>query len=132
MFLPDTNILIKYIDGEEPFKKLLSKWVMEKELEISVITVAEFIAGATNSEEMKLELILNEISPLSIDLEIAKTAAQYRIDFRIKTKRVYLIDCLIAATAKAHDLTLVTLDKSDYPMKDIKILDEKGLKLLKT
>ena len=39
-----------------------------------------------------------------------------------KTKKVWLRDCLIAATCKIYGAAFVTYDKKDYPMKDIKIL----------
>jgi len=40
----------------------------------------------------------------------------------LKTKRVHLLDCFLAAQAKINKLTLVTHNKSDFPMKDIKVI----------
>ena len=57
-----------------------------------------------------------------MDETVAEIAAQYRQQFRRKEKQVYLIDCLIAATAKLYNLTLVTKNTKDYPMKDIKVI----------
>jgi predicted nucleic acid-binding protein len=40
-----------------------------------------------------------------------------------KTGAPYLVNCMIAATAKAHGLILATENKKDYPMKDIEFFN---------
>ncbi len=120
--LPDTNVLINYFEGKEPDRSFVVDLITEDRLSISPITVAELRPNQTKEEKEQLtELVINShIFP--VDVEIALQAGTYRQEFSRKTKKVYLIDCLIAATCKVHNLTLVTNNLQDYPMKDIKIL----------
>ncbi len=120
--LLDTNILIEAINGVEPTASLVKNWMREGNIAISVITIAEFLANANKDEKEKLSLILTRFAPLPVEQTLAEIAASYRKEFYRKTKKVYLVDCLIAATAKLYNLTLVTKDTKDYPMKDIKII----------
>jgi len=47
--------------------------------------------------------------------EIGVTGGLYRRDYR-KSHETGLADALIAATARLHSLTLVTLNKKHFPM----------------
>ena len=123
MFLPDTNVLIYAFHGEEPFASLLGEWGREKTLIFSIVSVAEFMVGSTDEENDRLESLTNIYGILEINYEIGKLGAIYRRHFLRKQKKVFLLDCMLAATAKVHNCTLVTVNKSDFPMKDIKILD---------
>ncbi len=121
MILADTNVLIQAILGEEPDKSLLDKAIKNKQLIFSVISIGEFLAQASSKEEQVIEELINNFPVLLVDLETARMAAKYRKQF-LKTKRTHLLDCFLAAQAKLNDLTLVTHNKSDFPMKDIKVI----------
>ncbi|PIZ63994.1 hypothetical protein CO051_02705 [Candidatus Roizmanbacteria bacterium CG_4_9_14_0_2_um_filter_39_13] len=123
MYLLDSNILIYGFKGIEPYKSLGVDLLSQKQLALSILTVAEFLAGATKQEKAMLDDLLSTATLYTIDYTIARTAAYYREMYARKHKRVFLIDCLIAATAKVHNLTLVTNNAKDFPMKDIYILD---------
>ena len=86
----------------------------------------EFLAKATIQEEEVFEALLTEFTILSVDIEVAKIAAGYRKE-SLKVKRGQMLDCFLAAQAKLHNLTLVTNDKDDFPMKDIKILHSRQI-----
>ena len=81
--------------------------------------------GAEDLEIIKLESLIENINLYDVNYEIAVQATEYRKDFLLKQKKVFLLDCMIAATAKVNNLTLVTVNKSDYPMKDIKVISPK-------
>lgn len=121
MILADTNVLIQAILGEEPDKSFLDKAIKNKQLIFSVISISEFLAQASAKEERIIEELINTFPVLLIDLETARIASKYRKQF-LKTKRAHLLDCFLAAQAKLNNLTLVTHNKSDFPMKDIKII----------
>ena len=125
MYLLDTNILIYAFKGKEPFSSLFAKWARKNELCLSVIAVFEFLIGAEDLEIIKLESLIENINLYDVNYEIAVQATEYRKDFLLKQKKVFLLDCMIAATAKVNNLTLVTVNKSDYPMKDIKVISPK-------
>lgn len=121
IYLPDTNIFIASAKGFSPEAEFLSKIINKKQVMISSVVAAEFLARASDQEQKTFEPFLSEFKILNIDIEIARTAAEYRKQ-SLKTKKVHLLDCFLAAQAKLHGLTLVTNNKADFPMKDIKII----------
>ena len=123
MYLPDTNIFIQAFKGSKKEKSFLEKAVKENQLYISPIVIAEFLAGPRETEKAKEKFyfLVNMFEVLPVDKEVARIAAGYRKE-SLKTKRVHLLDCFLAAQTKLKDLVLVTNNKSDFPMKDIKIL----------
>ena len=125
MYLLDTNILIYAFQEKQPFSSLFIKWARKNELCLSVIAVSEFMIGADDADITKLKSLVENINLYDVDYEIAKQAAVYRKAFLLKQKKVFLLDCMLAATAKVNNLTLVTVNKSDYPMKDIKVISPK-------
>lgn len=122
-YLLDTNILLEALWGKEPAASLVFKWIKNKQLILSPIVVGEIYAKASKEEKQKLELLISKFGVLPLDALIAKTAGEYRQKFLKKKKKVFLLDCFLAATAKIYNLTLVTRNISDYPMKDIRIFD---------
>lgn len=121
MYLLDTNVIIRAFKGREPDSKFLRKAIGEKKLSISVISIAEFLTKATREEKISFEKLTNTFPVLKIDEQVAKVAATYRKKY-LKKSRAKLLDYLIAAQAKLNNLALVTNNKSDFPMKDTKII----------
>lgn len=121
MYLLDTNVLILAIDKKEPDYSFLKQIILKDKLYLSVISISEFLSRATEGEEEEIEELMNSFPILLIDLAIAKLAAEYRKK-SLKKGRGELLDCFIAAQAKLHNLTLVTNNKPDFPMKDIKVI----------
>lgn len=123
LILPDTNILVLAVGGEEPCASFLKKQIEEKKLIFSVVVVAEFLSKATPEEERIVSELFSKFEVLPVDLAVAQLTAYYRKVYAQKGYRLKLADCLIAATARIYNLQLATLDKSGYPMKDIELLD---------
>lgn len=121
MYLIDTNVLILAIKGLEPDKSFLKKAISQKKVYLSVISVGEFLSQATVEAEEKLNELIVRFPSLHVNLEIAKLAASYRKK-SLKQKRIQLLDCFLAAQAKLNNLTLVTNNKADFEVKDIKII----------
>lgn len=74
------------------------------------------------SEIIPTEELLGELQIWNVTSTIAKQAGWYWQQYIKRLKNLHIIDCLLAATAKIHDLTLVTLNTRHFPMKDIKIM----------
>ena len=126
MYLLDTNILIRAVQGKEPEGKFLDKIITNNSLVISVVVIAEFLAKANEKEEVALDKLLSQVKILEIDERVAREAAEYRKLLQ-KAKRVIIVDCFLAAQAKLNKLILVTNNKSDFPMEDIKIITPSSL-----
>lgn len=124
MYLPDTNVLILAAKAQEPDKGFIEKALAKKEIYLSVIVISEFLSRASNEEEIKFNVLIAIFPILTIELEAAKQAAEYRKRF-LKTRRGQLLDYLLAAQAKLNHLTLVTNNVADFPMRDIKIIAPK-------
>lgn len=123
-YLPDTNILVYAFKGIVPYADWIKKAIQKNTLVLSSLVVAEYLAGADKNEEEALHLLTIKTDVLPITLKVAEIGAAYKKANRKKTKKVWLSDCLIAATCKVFGATLVTFDKKDYPMRDITILKE--------
>jgi len=83
--------------------------------------VAEFLSGASEEEAKIFAALLDKFGSLPVDTAVARIAAGYRREFLQKGRRLSLADCLIAATCKLYQTTLVTFNTADYPMKDISL-----------
>lgn len=122
-YLLDTNVIIESFLGKQPTADLVKGWIKKGEIAISAITVAEILSKASRLEKEKLKLLTSRFGVLSIDEITAEIAGDYRQKSLRKRKRLYLLDCLIAATAKLYNLQLITRNTKDYPMKDIKVIN---------
>ncbi|MBU1088503.1 PIN domain-containing protein [Patescibacteria group bacterium] len=122
MVLLDTNFLIVALAGKKPYSEFLKKLIKTKQLMLSVIVVAEFLVGASDEEEKVFNSLLRKFGSVPIDLEIAQMAALYRKKYGKLKRKVYLSDCLIAATCRINGYKLATFDKSGYPMKDLEMV----------
>lgn len=121
MFLPDTNIFIRAIQKYDPEASFLKEIIVQNAFFISVIVIGEFFAKADERERDLFDKLLSQFEILPIDERVAKIAGDYR-KLSLQLSRTNLLDCFLAAQAKVHKLTLVTNNKTDFPMKDIKII----------
>ena len=107
-FLLDTNVSIGYLDGHEPARKLLelrgATPLNSAMSQISRIEMLGFAALPLDAENHIVEL-LQAVAILPIDEAVEREAIAIRRRTRLK-----LPDAIIAATARAHGLELLTLD----------------------
>lgn len=119
LFLPDTNILIYAIKGEEPRAAKVLNWIEKKEILISAIVAAEFLSGGNEIERDKFQALIDKFGTAPVDTAVTRIAAEYKIKLSKRKPKLRLPDALIAATCKLYGATLVTENKDDYPMTDI-------------
>lgn len=120
-YLPDTNIFIMAAKGYLPEAKFLSNAIRKRQITISVVVAGEFLAKADTKEEKSFERLLSQFNVIPVNLEVARLAAEYRKE-GLKSKRIHMLDCFLAAQAKLNNLILVTNNKADFPMRDIKVI----------
>lgn len=120
MYLIDTNVLIWILRGQRDYLQWLET-VNDLRLFLSTITIAEVYKNILPSELVQTEDVLNEFAILDVTAPIAKQAGLYWQQFSKKFKNLHILDCIIAATAKEHDLKLITLNIRHFPMTDIAI-----------
>jgi len=128
LILVDTNFLILAMADKYRYGELLKKIIEKKRLAISVIVVAEFLAKAIDSERKVLLTLVEYFGVVEINLNVAMTAGDYRQKFLKLRRKTKLPDCLIGASCKVNNLGLLTLNKKDYPMRDIDFVDLNDLR----
>jgi predicted nucleic acid-binding protein len=112
--LVDTDIVIDYFKEVSPAVEFVEAHL--DEIFISAISVAELYQGVRGAKEQEaLDVFLSAITILDINSAIAKCAGLYRLKFK-PSHNVGLADCLIAATANVHRLSLKTLNTKHFPM----------------
>jgi predicted nucleic acid-binding protein len=115
--LVDTGILINFLRGREAARNYLSSLLEDSTIYCSVITVAEIHAGMKEHEREKTTELIDSLSIVDINREIAEKAGKYKSDE--KRQSLELDDCFIAATAFINGAILATGNGKHYPMEDI-------------
>ena|ERR1700754_1543711 len=113
--LVDTNILLYLLSGNDTIEQILQG----KTIYISFITELELLGfrNISEKEEKQIHNLLNDCSIISINNRLKE---KY-IDIR-KTHNLKLADSIIAATAIAFDLPLITADKQFKNIKKLKLI----------
>ena len=113
-YLLDSDILVEYLRNRPPALDYVD--TLEGNLLISVITVAELIAGARNQfERQSIELFLSALEVIPIDYTIARQGGLFRQQYK-QSHGTGLDDALIAATAIQSNAQLVTFNRRHFPM----------------
>jgi tRNA(fMet)-specific endonuclease VapC len=111
-FLLDTDICVYWLRGDDVVRKRLAQAGLT-EVSISIITLAELYYGAdcsANAEANRqaVDVFAKGISLIGISYPSADIFARTKAGLRKAGMLIEDLDLLIAATALAHDLTLVT------------------------
>lgn len=130
-YLLDTNIISKFAPGKQNPDERFADWMRETgstgKLYISVMTVAEIekavrkLYRAGGAERVKLisrwlDQVLSEFAEqvLPMNSVVARIVGAMDDDATSRGHNPGLADIIIAATARAYDLTLVTENVKDF------------------
>ena len=108
----DTNVIIKYLAGDESAKRLIDN---ASNISVSVIVVGELQYGAQKSSKTESNLALFEnflsnFAIIPVDEDIAATYGEVKEQLRINGINTPENDIWIAATAKSRRCRLLTYD----------------------
>jgi|HubBroStandDraft_5_1064220.scaffolds.fasta_scaffold164535_2 tRNA(fMet)-specific endonuclease VapC len=121
-YLLDSTVMIDGLRGRGPGFEFLVSTSARDNLYVSAITVAEVHAGERPNERAQTAEFLAGFSILPVDERIARAAGYLKNHWARRGKTLWLTDALIAATAMEHDMTMVTSNSRDFPMREIKLL----------
>lgn len=126
-FLLDTNIVIYILNGDPYFVESLNKF-KDASFFISIATWIEALAGSLRHGKSVDELTedLSSLPRLQLDEKVGRTAALLiQNNIKRRQKRNFQ-DSVIAATAIANDMPLITNDEKDFrQFKGLKIISPK-------
>ena len=121
MKLIDTDIAIDHFHGHRETFDYFTQSLTEGEiLAMSVVSLAEILAGMRPGEQERTEKLFNLFVLIEVDEHIAHKAGEYLNNYRA-TKHIELADALIAATAFAAGAELITRNLKHYPMEDVQV-----------
>lgn len=113
-YLIDTDILVDYLRGRDAAIRWLDGLSWPRY--VSTITVAELYAGVRDGEERpRLDDFVETFSHVGIDTQTARDAGLVLRQYQ-KSHGIGLADAVIAASAIALNLTLVTHNRKHFPM----------------
>ncbi len=119
--LLDSDVIIAWLRGYEPVAGAVMDLLEQgSNLLWTPVSVAEIFAGARKDESARLEALFQILETLPISGTIGKAAGRYLQKYS-KSHNLELGDALIAASACAAGLSLWTMNKKHYPMREIRL-----------
>jgi predicted nucleic acid-binding protein len=123
--LVDSDILIEVSRGRNA--DIVARWMdlsnSNDAVLYSPVSVAELWAGARPKEHEALRNLFLALTCVPIDEEAGRRAGLYLHHYR-RSHAVEVADALIAAGAVSNGAELWTLNRKQYPMKEIVFFDE--------
>jgi tRNA(fMet)-specific endonuclease VapC len=118
-YLLDTNVCIRYIARRIPSLIAKLSAADRDDFAVSMITKAELFYGSAKSQtpdisRQKQENFLRGLIILTLDDAVVDHYARIRADLERRGTPIGANDLFIAATALAHDLTLITHNTGEF------------------
>jgi len=119
-FLLDTNIVIDFLRGKKSIVEKIGQ-ILPQGIGISAVSLAELYHGAYKSSRPKYNLTKVEefisvpgISIVDLDKQIARHYGKILAELELRGIKLAEVDILIAATAGANGLKILTEDKKHF------------------
>jgi predicted nucleic acid-binding protein len=117
IYLLYTSVVIDALNQKRGRWQLLASLVEGGEtLAYSVMTLMEIYAGVRPSEFPLTERFQDSLEHYEVDGQLARYAGLLKNEWAKKGRTLGVADLIIAATALAHDLVLMTDNRKDFPM----------------
>lgn len=113
-YLLDSGLVIRHLRGQRRVVQFLQGLGKLGRLSVSAITRLELHAGMASDEQYATQKLLSRFVTLSVDRDVADRAGDLIRATRARGNTLAVPDAIIAATAIAHNLTLVTLNTGHF------------------
>jgi len=119
-YLLDTSVIIDALNHKRGRREILLGLVRQGHLlACCPINVTEVYAGLRPKEESVTEEFLRSLEYYHLTWPVARLAGLLKRDHSRKGTTLTVADATIAAVALIHELTLMTDNVKDFPMKDL-------------
>ena len=121
-FLVDTDEWINFFNKRDSALELVAELDSKGEISSSILTVTELRAGwRTEAAKRFMPIFYVQTKIVNVSLEAAELAGKFLKDYSAKGISLPTVDTIIAATAILGNFQLVTRNKKDYPMPELKL-----------
>jgi predicted nucleic acid-binding protein len=122
ILLLDTSVLIDVLRARQNRRALLAELIEGGHaLATAAINIGEVYSGMRSSEATVTEAFLSSLECYAITAAIARKAGSLKSRFAEKGQTLTLADMIVAAVALEHDLTLLTDNRKDFPIPELKL-----------
>jgi predicted nucleic acid-binding protein len=120
--LLDTTVLLDVLRARQNRRSLLAELVAGGHtLATAAINIGEVYSGMRPEEESRTEAFLSRLDCYPLTSAIARRAGALKSAWAKKGKTLSLADMIVAATALEHGLVLMTDNRKDFPLPDLKL-----------
>ena len=121
-FLLDTSVLIDVLRSRKARRELLDRLVQEgHQLATTTLNVVEVYMGIRPGEEQETDFLFTSLECFDLDVYSAKAAGLLKNAWAKKGKTISLQDAIVAAIAIERGCTLLTDNRKDFPMPELKL-----------
>jgi predicted nucleic acid-binding protein len=122
--LLDTSVLIDALRSRGDRRAWLAAMVRDgHSFEISALNVAEVHAGMRSSEEAKTKAFLEALLCHPVTASAAEQAGRFKSQWARKGRTLALADTIVAAVAVEQNCVLVTDNRKDFPMPEVRLYE---------
>ena len=127
IILLDTMAIIDAIKGKDGRAEFLDHLLEQRNLlACCSINVTEVYAGMRAQEARVTEELLRSLKFYEVTWDIARKAGELKNEWAKQGFTLFLPDVTIAAVAITHGLTLMTGNRKDFPMPELRFLAVPG------
>ena len=124
-YLLDTTVLVDFLNGRQQVVDMVNSLASpSNRLGVCCVSVAELYAGTNQERRAAADQLIGVMDFYDVSLAAAKEAGRYQYEFARRGIALSTADTLIAATAIAEDAILITANTKDFPMEEIKLLEQ--------
>ncbi|OGY25329.1 MAG: hypothetical protein A2Z24_00620 [Candidatus Woykebacteria bacterium RBG_16_44_10] len=123
-FLVDTDIWVDFFHDQKYARDLINKISIHGPVFTSILSITELRTGFTQEQaEFYLPRFYNITGIVQVSKSAALLAGKFRWEFRRRGITIPTVDSIIAATTIENNYQLVTRNKKDFPMPEIKFYE---------
>jgi predicted nucleic acid-binding protein len=122
--LLDTSVLIDVLRSRRGRKRWLAELLQSgHSLETSALNLAEVYAGMRPEEETRTKAFLMALLCHPVTAEAGEIAGKFKGQWARRGRTLALADTIVAAVAMEQGCALVTDNRKDFPMPEVRLFD---------